>query len=166
MTIDQNRKINCDFLSPHSCTECTPHSILKIILFATSLLTTYFSLGSKSDLFHVFIQSLSIFQLVAQYALLRSEIQYSLLVNFSPDLTQLQVRDTASVVFLVKMKLPVQKWLMILIIRRDFSEHHHIRCRFPSSKNSLQRCGKRRRLQDTMGWTNPKFLTPDLWLIW
>ena len=45
-------------------------------------------------------------------------------VDFSPDLVQIQVRETVSGVFLTRMDIPIQVWPMVEVIQRDFNEHH------------------------------------------
>ena len=45
-------------------------------------------------------------------------------VEFSPDLVQIQVRETVSGVFLARVDIPIQVWHMMEMMRRDFSEHH------------------------------------------
>ena len=45
-------------------------------------------------------------------------------VEFSPDLVQIQVRETVSGVFLARVDIPIQVWHMMEMMRRDFREHH------------------------------------------
>ena len=45
-------------------------------------------------------------------------------VECSPDLVQIQVRETVSGVFLARMDIPIQVWHMVEVMRRDFNEHH------------------------------------------
>ena len=45
-------------------------------------------------------------------------------VEFSPDLVQIQVRDTVSGVFIARMDIPIQVWHTVEVMRRDFNEHH------------------------------------------
>ena len=40
-------------------------------------------------------------------------------VEFSPDLVQIQVRETVSGVFLALMGIPMQVWHMVEVMRRD-----------------------------------------------
>ena len=44
-------------------------------------------------------------------------------VEFSADLVQIQVRETICGVFLARMNIPIQVWLMVEVMRRDFNEH-------------------------------------------
>ena len=44
--------------------------------------------------------------------------------ELSPDLVQIQVRQTVSGVFLAQMDIPIQVWHMVEVMRRDFNEHH------------------------------------------
>ena len=45
-------------------------------------------------------------------------------VEFSLDLVQMQVRETSSGVFLVRMDIPIQICHMVEVMRRDFNKHH------------------------------------------
>ena len=45
-------------------------------------------------------------------------------VEFSPDLVQIQARDTVSGFFLARMDIPIQVWYMVEVMGRDFNEHH------------------------------------------
>ena len=45
-------------------------------------------------------------------------------VEFSPDLVQIQVRETVSGVFLARMAIPIHIWHMLEVMRWDFNEHH------------------------------------------
>ena len=56
-------------------------------------------------------------------------------VKFSPDLVQIQVRETLSRVFLARMDIPIQFWHMVEVIRRDFKEHHIMQV--PMTENQL-----------------------------
>ena len=62
-----------------------------------------------------------------------SSFTYS--VEFSPDLVQLQVRETVSGVFLAQMDIPIQVWHMVEVMRRDFNEHHMMQV--PITENQL-----------------------------
>ena len=42
-------------------------------------------------------------------------------VEISPDLVQIQVRETVSGVFLARMDIPIQVWHMLEVMRRDFN---------------------------------------------
>ena len=56
-------------------------------------------------------------------------------VEFSPDLVQIQERETVSGVFLARMDIPIQVWHMLEVMRRDFSEHHMMQN--PITENQL-----------------------------
>ena len=45
-------------------------------------------------------------------------------VELSPDLGQIQERETVSGVFLARMDIRFQVWHMVEVMRRDFNEHH------------------------------------------
>ena len=51
-----------------------------------------------------------------------SNLMYS--VDFSPDLVQIQVRETVFGVFLAGKIIPIQLWHIVDVMRRDFNEHH------------------------------------------
>ena len=55
------------------------------------------------------------------FSVQNSNLMYS--VEFSPDLVQIQVRETVSGVFLARMDIPIQVWHMVEVMRRDFNEH-------------------------------------------
>ena len=56
------------------------------------------------------------------FSVQNSNLMYS--VDFSPDLVQIQVRETGSGVFLARMDIPIQVWYMVEVMQRDFQEHH------------------------------------------
>ena len=56
------------------------------------------------------------------FSVQNSNLKYS--EEFLPDLVQIQVRETVSGVFLVRMDIPIQVWHMVEVMRRDFREHH------------------------------------------
>ena len=51
-----------------------------------------------------------------------SNLMYS--VEFSPDLVQIQVRETVSGVFLTRMDIPIQICHIVEVMRMDFNEQH------------------------------------------
>ena len=57
-------------------------------------------------------------------------------VECSPDLVQIQVRETVSGVFLARMDIPIQVWHMVEVMRRDFNEHHMTQV--PMTENQLE----------------------------
>ena len=62
-----------------------------------------------------------------------SNLMYS--VQLSPDLVKIQVRESVSGVFLVRMDIPIQVWHMVEVMRRDFKEHHMMQV--PMTENQL-----------------------------
>ena len=56
------------------------------------------------------------------FSVQNSNLMYS--VEFSPDLVQIQVRETVSGVFLARMDVPIHVWHMVEVMRREFNEHH------------------------------------------
>ena len=67
------------------------------------------------------------------FSVQNSNLMYS--VEFSPDLVQIQVRETVSGVFLAQMNIPIQVWHMVEVMRRDFSDHHMMQV--PITENQL-----------------------------
>ena len=57
-------------------------------------------------------------------------------VEFSPDLVQIQVRETVSGAFLARMDIPIQVWHMVEVMQRDFNEHH--RTQVPITENQFR----------------------------
>ena len=57
-------------------------------------------------------------------------------VEFSPDLVQIQMRETVSGVFLTQMDISIQVWHMVEVTRRDFNEHHMRQV--PMTENQLE----------------------------
>ena len=56
------------------------------------------------------------------FSVQNSNLMYS--VEISPDLVQIQVRETVSDVFLARMHIPIQVWHIMEVMRWDFNEHH------------------------------------------
>ena len=56
------------------------------------------------------------------FSVQNSNLMFS--VEFSPDLVQIQVRETVSGVFLTRMDIPIQAWHMVEVMRRDFNDNH------------------------------------------
>ena len=67
------------------------------------------------------------------FSVQNSNLMYS--VEFSPDLVQIQVRETVSGVFLARMDIPIQVWHMVEVMRWDFNEHHMMQV--PITENQL-----------------------------
>ena len=55
------------------------------------------------------------------FSVQNSNFMYS--VKISPDLVQVQVRETVSGVFLARMYIPMQVWHMLEMKQSDFNEH-------------------------------------------
>ena len=67
------------------------------------------------------------------FSVQNSNLMFS--VEFSPDLVQIQVRETVSGVFLARMDIPIQVWHMVEVMRKDFNEHHMMQV--PITENQL-----------------------------
>ena len=65
------------------------------------------------------------------FSVQNSNLMYSL----SPDLLQIQVRETVSGVFLARTDIPIQVWHMVEVMQRDFNEHRMIQV--PITENQL-----------------------------
>ena len=57
------------------------------------------------------------------------------LVEILSDLVQVQVRETVSGVFLARLVISNQVWYMVVVMRRDFNEHHMTQV--PTTNNQL-----------------------------
>ena len=78
-------------------------------------------------------------------------------VGFSALLVQIQVRETVRGVFLERMDIPIQVWLMVEVMRRDFNEHHITRV--PPTENQLGEMQMMEEVAEHVGMNYPKF--PD-----
>ena len=78
-------------------------------------------------------------------------------VEFSPDLVQIQVRETVSGFFLARMDIPIQVWHMVEMMRRDFSEHHMTQVLM--TENQLEEMQMMGEVSDHVGMNYPKI--PD-----
>ena len=77
-------------------------------------------------------------------------------VVFSPALVQIQERETVSVIFMVRMAIPIQVWHMVEVMRRDFNEHHMTQV--PITENQLGTMQMIEELSDHMGMNYPETL--------
>ena len=77
--------------------------------------------------------------------------------DFSPDLVQIQVRETVSGVFLARMDIPIQVWHMVEVMRRDFNEHHMMQV--PITENQLEEMQMMEEVSDHVGMNYPEI--PD-----
>ena len=87
----------------------------------TCINVNYFPLNCKS-MVHFTLYLLLNLLLEMIFSVQNSKLMFS--VEFSPDLVQIQVRETVSGVFLAQTDIPTQVWHMVEIIRRDFNEQH------------------------------------------
>ena len=89
------------------------------------------------------------------FSVQNSNLSYS--VEFSPDLVQIQVRETVSGVFLARMDIPIQVWHIVEVMRRDFNEHHMTQV--PMTENQLEEMQMMEEVSDHVGMNYPKI--PD-----
>ena len=89
------------------------------------------------------------------FSVQNSNLKYC--VEFSPDLVQIQVRETVSGVFLVQMDIPIQVWHMVEVMRRDFSEHHMMQV--PITENQLGTMQMMAEVSEHVGMNYPEI--PD-----
>ena len=89
------------------------------------------------------------------FSVQNSNLVYS--VEFSPDLVQIQVRETVSGVFLARMDIPIQVWHMVEVMRRDFNEHHMMQV--PITENQLGTMQMMGEVSDHVGMNYPEI--PD-----
>ena len=89
------------------------------------------------------------------FSVQNSNLKYS--VEFSPDLVQIQVRETVSGVFLARMDIPIQVWHMVEVMRRDFNEHHMMQV--PITEIQLEEMQMMGEVSDHVGMNYP--LIPD-----
>ena len=78
-------------------------------------------------------------------------------VEFSPDLVQIQVRETVSGVFLARMDIPIQVLHMVEVMRRDFNDHHLMQVRM--TENQLGEMQIKEQVSEHVGMNYPE--TPD-----
>ena len=90
------------------------------------------------------------------FSVQNSNLMYS--VEFSPDLVQIQVRETVSGVFLAQMDIPIQVWHMVEVMRRDFSEHHMMQV--PITENQLGTMQMMGEVSDHVGMNYPVVAQP------
>ena len=89
------------------------------------------------------------------FSVQNSNLMYS--VEFSPDLVQIQVRETVSGVFLARIDIPIQVWHMVEVMRRDFNEHHMTQV--PMTENQLEEMQMMEEVSDHVGMNYPEI--PD-----
>ena len=86
------------------------------------------------------------------FSVQNSNLIYS--VEFSPDLVQIQVRETVSGVFLARMDIPIQVWHMVEVMRRDFNEHHMMQV--PITENQLGTMQMMEEVSEHVGMNYPE----------
>ena len=89
------------------------------------------------------------------FSVQNSNLIYS--VEFSPDLVQIQVRETVSEVFLARMDISIQIWHTVEVMRRDFNEHHMMQV--PITENQLEEMQMMEEVSDHVGMNYPEI--PD-----
>ena len=89
------------------------------------------------------------------FSVQNSNLMFS--VEFSPDLVQIQVRETVSGVFLARMDIPIQVWHMVKVMRKDFNEHHMMQV--PITENQLGTMQMMGEVSDHVGMNYPEI--PD-----
>ena len=75
-------------------------------------------------------------------------------VEFSPDLVQIQVRESVCGVFLARMGIPIQVWHIVEVMRRDFTEHHMMQV--PITENQLGTMQMMAEVSDHVGMNYPE----------
>ena len=78
-------------------------------------------------------------------------------VEFSPNLVQIQVRETVSGVFLARIDIPIQVWHMVKVMRRDFNEYHMTQV--PITENQLGTMQMMEEVSEHVGMNYPEI--PD-----
>ena len=78
-------------------------------------------------------------------------------IEISPDLGQIQERETVSGVFLARMDIRIQVWHMVEVMRRDFNEHHMTQA--PITENQLGTMQTMEDVSEHVGLNYPD--TPD-----
>ena len=89
------------------------------------------------------------------FSVQNSNLMYS--VEFSPDLVQIQVRETVSGFFLTQMGIRIQVWHMVEVMRMDFNEHHMTQV--PMTENRLEEMQMMEEVSDHVGMNYPEI--PD-----
>ena len=89
------------------------------------------------------------------FSVQNSNLMFS--VEFLLDLIQIQVPETVSGVFLARMDIPIQVWLMVEVMRRDFKEHHMTQV--PITENQLGTLQMMEEVFAHVGMNYPEF--PD-----
>ena len=79
-------------------------------------------------------------------------------VEFSPDLVQIQVRETVSGVFLAQIVIAIQVWHMVELMRRDFSEYHMMQV--PITENQLGTMEMIEQVTEHVGMNYPEIPYP------
>ena len=85
------------------------------------------------------------------FSVQNSNLMYS--VGFSRDLVHIQVREPFCGVFLFRMDIPIQVWLIVEVMQRDFNEHHKMQV--PITENQLGTTQMMEEVTEHMGMNNP-----------
>ena len=85
------------------------------------------------------------------FSVQNSNLMYS--PKFSPNLVQMQVRETVSGVFLARMDILIQVWHMVDVMRRDFNEHKLMQV--PMTENQLDEMQKIEEVAEHVGMNYP-----------
>ena len=75
-------------------------------------------------------------------------------IEFSPDLVQIQVRETVSGVFLLRMGIPIQVWHMVQVTQKDFNEHHMMQV--PMTENQVGEMQLTEEVAEHVGMSYPE----------
>ena len=124
----------------------------------TCINVNYFPLNCKS-MVHFTLYLLLNLLLEVIFSVQNSKLMFS--VEFSPDLVQIQVRETVSGVFLAQTDIPTQVWHMVEIIRRDFNEQHMTQVLI--TENQLGTMQMMEEVSEHVGMNTPRFLTLYMW---
>ena len=89
------------------------------------------------------------------FSVQNSNLMYS--VELSPDLVQIQMRETVSGVFLARMDTRVQNWHKAQRMRSDFNEHHMMQV--PITENQIGTMQMMKEVSDHVGMNYTE--TPD-----
>ena len=84
-----------------------------------------------------------------------SNLLYS--IEFSPELVQIQLRETISGVLLGRMDIPIRVWHMVEVMRINFNEHHMTQV--PITENHLGKTQMMEKVSERVGMNYSE--TPD-----
>ena len=78
-------------------------------------------------------------------------------VEFLSEILKIRVVESASGIFLAQTDAPIQVWLMMEIMRRNFSENHQREV--PITENQLETMGMMSQISEQVGMEN--LVVPD-----